>query len=86
MIETGLTDWRLVHEEGKFDHPELCVPNDHDPATGKTVLVGIPAVGGGGSTKPPATFEDIINGATASEHAHSLTENCSISDISTLVV
>ena len=29
MMETGLTDWRVAHEEGKFDHPEICVPHGH---------------------------------------------------------
>lgn len=82
MMETGLTDWRVVHEEGKFDHPELCVPNGHDPATGKTVLAGIPAVGSTGSANPLTTFEDIVTNNTAG-HEHSLTDPCTVPGIHT---
>jgi cytochrome c peroxidase len=77
MMETGLTDWRLAHEEGKFDHPEICVPNGHHPATGETILAGIPAVGSAGSGDPLATFEDIVRG-DIDGHEHTLTEPCSV--------
>ena len=85
MIETGLTDWRVMHEEGKFDHPELCVPNGHDPVSGKTILAGIPAVGSGGSATPLATFEEIVTGVNFNNtaidtgtHAHTLMDECTM--------
>jgi cytochrome c peroxidase len=76
MMETGLTDWDAAHERGKFDHPELCVPLGHDPVTGLTNLVSIPAVGAGGNAVPLATFEDVLEGG--SNHAHDLTIPCSM--------
>jgi hypothetical protein len=79
FMETGLTDWRLAHEEGKFDHPEICVPHGH-AATGETILVGIPAVGSGGNTKPLQTFEEQVGGDTT--HVHHLTDNCTMTDVS----
>jgi hypothetical protein len=75
FMETGLTDWRLAYEEGKFDHPEICVPHGHED-TGETILVGIPAVGLDGNTAPLATFEDIVNGEKG--HAHDLTDPCTV--------
>jgi hypothetical protein len=76
FMETGLTDWRLAHEEGKFDHPEICVPHGHAD-TGETILVGIPAVGAEGNDDPLATFEDIVapQGGT---HAHDLSDPCTV--------
>lgn len=82
MMETGLTDWRVVHEQGKFDHPELCVPNGHDPVTGKTILTGIPAVGSAGASNPLTTFEDIVTNNTAG-HEHALTDPCTMPGIHT---
>lgn len=79
LMETGLTDWRLAHEEDKFDHPEICVPHGHDPATGKTILVGIPAVGSDGNDAPLATFEEIANGAEG--HTHDLTADCTVTGV-----
>ena len=73
FMETGLTDWRLAHEEGKFDHPEICVPHGHDPATGETILVGIPAVGAGGNAQPLQTFEEqVIGTGPGALHEHDL--------------
>lgn len=48
MMETGLTDWNVAFKRGKFDHPELCLPDGHDSATGATRLRGLPAVGSAG--------------------------------------
>ena len=76
MMDTGLTDWRLAYEEGKFDHPELCVPHGHDVG-GETILVGIPAVGSNGHADPLATFEDIVANTGASV-AHDLTDGCTV--------
>jgi len=83
MMETGLTDWRVMHEEAHFDHPELCVPNGHDPASGKTILAAIPAVGSTGANNPLATFEEVINSVTSANHEHSLTEPCTMPGIVT---
>mgnify|MGYP001814469569 FL=1 len=90
MMETGLTDWRVMHEENHFDHPELCVPNGHDPASGKTILAAIPAVGNTGANNPLATFEEIItsediNGepVTSTTHEHTLTQPCTMPGIVT---
>jgi hypothetical protein len=81
FMETGLTDWRLAHEEGKFDHPEICVPHGHDPDTGKTILVGIPAVGSKGNATPLQTFEDQVKLANE-DHVHALTDPCTVTGIS----
>jgi hypothetical protein len=82
-METGLTDWRLAHEEGKFDHPEICVPHGHVD-TGETILVGIPAVGSGGNDVPLQTFEEQVNGDTT--HAHDLTDVCTVTGLSSGVL
>ncbi|PLW81187.1 hypothetical protein CWI75_17290 [Kineobactrum sediminis] len=78
MMETGLTDWRVAHDSGKFDHPELCVPHGHDPATGQTLLVSIPAVGQGGHENRLQTFEEQLDGI---DGAHSLLVACSMPGI-----
>lgn len=80
MMEIGLTDWRVAHQQGKFDHPEICIPNGHDPSTGKTKLVGIPAVGAGGTTERIATFEEMLRG-TAGNRANNLQAACTITDL-----
>ncbi|MGB8337759.1 MAG: cytochrome c peroxidase [Burkholderiales bacterium] len=82
LLETGLTDWRVAYEEGPFDHPELCVPHGHDGTTGKSKIVGIPAVGsaGNGPERWLPTFEEILIGTTA---PHNLTETCTMLGIST---
>ena len=77
MMETGLTDWRVAHDSGKFDHPELCVPHGHDPVTGQTLLVSIPAVGQDGHDRLQ-TFEEQLDEEPG---AHSLDEPCSIPGI-----
>ncbi len=78
FMETGLTDWRVAHEQGKFDHPEICIPNGHDPETGKTRLAGIPAVGAGGNVLRLQTFEEHLQDTT---HEHDLTAACTVPDI-----
>ena len=80
FMETGLTDWRVAFEEGKFDHPQLCVPNGHDPVTGQTVLVDIPAVGSAGALDRLLTFEEVLNGVTG---AHGMAAPCQMTSIST---
>lgn len=81
MMETGLTDWRLATDSGKFDHPELCVPHGHDPETGQTLLVAIPAVGSGGHGDLLQTFEQQLDGVPG---AHSLDELCTMPAIADL--
>jgi cytochrome c peroxidase len=84
MMETGLTDWRLAYEEGKFDHPQICVPHGHHPDTGATILVDIPAVGNGGNGAPLATFENLVDPSTrAIAVAHDLSQACSMGSVST---
>jgi hypothetical protein len=72
FMETGLTDWRAAFEEDKFDHPQLCVPNGHDPVTGQTVLVDIPAVGSTGAADRLLTFEEVLNGGPGPRHGGTL--------------
>jgi hypothetical protein len=76
FMETGLTDWRLAYEQGKFDHPEICVPNGH-AETGETILVGIQEVGSSGNGAPLATFEEIASGEETG-HVHDLTDPCTV--------
>ncbi|MDH5179685.1 MAG: hypothetical protein OEY07_08460, partial [Gammaproteobacteria bacterium] len=76
MMETGLTDWRVAYEEGPFDHPELCVPHGHDQVSGRSVLVGIPAVGTQGNTLPLQTFEERLAGVN--NRAHNLNDGCTV--------
>ncbi|USD38952.1 cytochrome c peroxidase [Ferrimonas sp. SCSIO 43195] len=76
LMETGMTDWHAAHEQNKFDHPELCVPIGHDPATGITILAGIPAVGSAGNAEPLATFEEVLIGGSG--HEHDFTDPCTI--------
>ncbi|NHA15757.1 cytochrome c peroxidase [Thioalkalivibrio sp. XN279] len=78
LMEIGLTDWRVAYEEGKFDHPELCIPNGHDDVTGETILVGLPAVGNGGNARRLQTFEEHLTG---SDHEHDLTDACTVFDL-----
>lgn len=75
MMETGLTDWRLAHQEGVFDHPEICVPHGHG-ADGSTNLVGIPAVGRGGSERLQ-TFEEQLRGVS-DKRANHLKDACGV--------
>jgi hypothetical protein len=69
LIEFGLTDPRVAREQGPFDHPQLCVPLGHDPATGKTLLAEVTEVGTGGNAQELQTFTDAIDGA---DKAHKL--------------
>jgi hypothetical protein len=88
MMETGLTDWRLAYQQGRFDHPEICIPNGHDPVTGNTRLVGVPAVGrrGNGAIQKGRlqTFEEHIDGtlvAGGTQLAQTLTDACTVPGI-----
>lgn len=78
LLETGMTDFNAAYNQGKFDHPELCVPNGHDPGTGETILAGIPAVGQGGHLVRLQTFEEGLVGEPAGTHAHDFSDNCTI--------
>ncbi|MCK7597019.1 hypothetical protein M0G74_06995 [Microbulbifer sp. CAU 1566] len=73
MMETGLTDWGAAYQEGKFDHPQICVPNGHDQK-GRTKLANIAAVGEDGSTNRIITFQELLQ--NASGFAHDLKTNC----------
>lgn len=82
MMETGLTDWGVAYEKGKFDHPEICVPNGHNPVTGQTILADISAVGRTGNANLLQTFEENKRGITANR-AQTLTAACNVTGIST---
>lgn len=69
LLETGLTDWPSVYESAEFDHPELCVSHGHDPASGVTVIVGLPAVGSAGNQDRIQTFQENLQGITG-QHEH----------------
>ncbi len=79
MIETGLTDWRVAYQEDKFDHPEICIPNGHDPVSGRTRLVAIPATGKAGIALPLQTFDEQLRGVN--NRANSLTKACDMPGI-----
>jgi cytochrome c peroxidase len=80
LMETGLTDWRVAMKQSPFDHPELCLPNGHDAASGKSKLVGLPAVGKNGSNKPLATFEEMLdaNPSVLSNRSNSMRDSCTV--------
>ncbi|GAB2519371.1 cytochrome c peroxidase [Microbulbifer agarilyticus] len=73
MMETGLTDWGAAYQEGKFDHPQICVPNGHD-GKGRTKLANIAAVGTDGNTTRIITFQEMLEEVTG--FANDLTEPC----------
>jgi cytochrome c peroxidase len=79
LMETGLTDWRVAFDSGKFDHPELCIPNGHDPVTGQTIIVGIPATGQNGHATRLETFQEQLQGGNT--FAHNLTAACTVPGI-----
>src|SRR5262249_10565493 len=88
FLETGLTDWSVVFEQGKpnpggplrpgFDHPQLCVPSGH-ATNGTTVFVDIPAVGSAGGPRL-ATFEEQLHGTAGL--GHPLNAACTMTAIS----
>ena len=73
MMETGLTDWGAAYQQGKFDHPQICVPNGHDNQ-GRTKLANIAAVGSEGSEQRIITFQELLQDVTGL--AHDLTVPC----------
>jgi cytochrome c peroxidase len=79
MMETGLTDWRVAHQADGFDHPEICISHGHDPQTGASRLVSIPAVGRQGGDRI-ATFEEVLRGQTANR-ANNLLAACNVQGI-----
>ena len=72
FMERGLTDDRVAKEKAPFDHPQLCLPNGHNP-DGSTRLVDLPAVGQSGHTTDILTFEQMLNGATGE---HDMSTSC----------
>ncbi|WP_344953388.1 hypothetical protein [Zobellella aerophila] len=79
MLETGLTDWRVALQSGKFSHPQLCIPHSHDDTTGKTFLVNIPEVGALGHNALLQTFEEQLTGTPG---IHDLMDLCEMPSIS----
>jgi cytochrome c peroxidase len=88
MMETGLTDWRVAVKQGPFDHPELCLPNGHDPVTGKSRIVGLPAVGKTGAGKVIATFTEVLdaNPAVLSQRANSMLDACTLPGLTEVTI
>jgi hypothetical protein len=82
LIETGITDWEAAYERGRFGHPEICIPHGHDP-DGKTVMVGIPAVGASGNAEILQTFEEHLNDDTGP--AHDFTDDCTVPGLASAV-
>lgn len=82
FMETGLTDWRVAHSQAPFDHPELCLPNGHDPVTGKSLMTAVSAVGAEGYAHPLATFEEVLNGISSATRSHALDEGCTVPGVS----
>jgi len=84
MMETGLTDWASVYEEGKFSHPQLCVAVGHDPVTGESIMADLHAaphaVGAGGTSARLATFEEVLSSTT--DRAHDFSVPCSMPGVS----
>jgi len=85
MMETGLTDWRVAYKQGPFDHPELCLPNGHDPVSGKTKITALAAVGRSGSSKPIASFEEMLGGnpTVLAARSNSMTDACTVPGVAT---
>jgi cytochrome c peroxidase len=57
-----LTDPRVKYQAAPFDHPELLLPNGHEPSSNSTApdkLVRLPETGKGGGA-PLGTFEDAL--------------------------
>jgi hypothetical protein len=75
MMETGLTDWRLAHQEGVFDHPEICVPHGHG-TDGSSILKNVSAVGKLGGARLQ-TFEEQLSGVNANR-ANTLQDTCGV--------
>jgi hypothetical protein len=87
MMETGLTDWGSVYEEGVFSHPQLCVAVGHDPATGESIMADLHAngaVGFDGNNRRLQTFAEAMLGdipgpsknGTSSVHEHDFSVAC----------
>lgn len=87
FLATGLTGWDAFYERGKFGHPELCVPNGHDAATGKTVLVGIPATVGNDAGLQ--TFDELMHGVDTDTAGnalnHTMDGNCTVPGMASAV-
>ncbi|MBR9856523.1 MAG: hypothetical protein GYB38_02325 [Gammaproteobacteria bacterium] len=79
MLETGLTDWRVALESGKFSHPQLCIPHGHNDDTGETILVNIAEVGAAGHNTLLQTFEGQLTDAAG---IHDLQDPCEMPTIS----
>lgn len=84
LMEIGLTDWRVAFKRDQFDHPELCIPNGHDPVSGKSRLVGLPAVGRTGTAGRLQTFEEQLRGINARNGvslSNTLTDACTVTGV-----
>jgi len=79
LMEVGLTDWRVAFKKGKFSHPELCITNGHDETTGRTRIVGIPAVGAGGGERLQ-TYQEHLEGITLAR-SNTLLDACTVPGI-----
>jgi cytochrome c peroxidase len=75
FMERGLTDNRVAKERAPFDHPQLCLPNGHNP-DGSTGLVDLPAVGAEGHSRDILTFEETLAGASG---PHDMKTGCQMS-------
>ncbi len=79
----ALTDRRVAKDAAPFDHPQLCLPNGHNP-DGSTILVDLPAVGAGGiSSGTIVTFEQTLAGGGTPEQ-HALNSPCGMVPLPTV--
>ena len=75
----ALTDSRVARDKAPFDHPQLCLPNGHNP-DGSTILVDLPAVGTAGHSSDILTFEQTLAGASG---PHDMKTACLMSPLPT---
>ena len=73
-----MTDTRVAKEQAPFDHPQLCLPHGHDPATGIPVLKNLPAVGATGHSGDILTFEQMLSGVSGE---HDLSQDCDMTPL-----
>jgi cytochrome c peroxidase len=78
MLETGLTDWDVAYERGKFGHPEICIP--HGNLDSPETLVGIPVVGTNGNVIRLQTFAAQLLGDNTLHHH--LNDVCTVPGVS----
>jgi len=86
-METGLTDWASVYEQGKFSHPQLCVAVGHNAANGKSIMKDLHvsgAVGAEGAATRLQTFEEGLFGEASGTHSHDFSVPCEMPGVATL--